>query len=70
MFYSTYSAARSAAGAGDVISIYANLTEQITLLDGVDVYIDPGTELNHSGDGTTITDNNVTCKCNITGGDH
>ncbi|MCB0726292.1 MAG: hypothetical protein KDD00_02435 [Ignavibacteriae bacterium] len=68
VFYSTYSAARSAAGAGDVISIYANLTEQITLLDGVDVYLDPGTELNHSGDGTTITDNNVTCKCNITGG--
>ncbi len=67
-FYSTYGAARSAAGTGDVISIYANLTEQIILLDGVDVYIDPGTELNYSGDGPTITDNDDPCKCNITGG--
>ncbi len=45
IFYSTYSAARSNASTGDVISIHKNLTEQIELKDGVDIYFDPGTEL-------------------------
>ncbi|MEO6694834.1 MAG: hypothetical protein ABIY50_03305, partial [Ignavibacteria bacterium] len=67
VFYLTYAAARAAANSGDVISIYKNLNEQIELKNGVDVYIDPGTIINYSGSGPTITDNNVACTCYISG---
>lgn len=66
--YSTYDEARDAASSGDVIRIYKNLNEQIDLLDGVDLYIDPGTVITYNGAGPTITDNNEECVCNIVGG--
>jgi hypothetical protein len=68
VFYSKYEEARDNANDYDVISIYANLDEQIILKNLVDVYIDPGTVIDFSGKGTTITDNGDQCKCNITGG--
>ncbi|MBK6504652.1 MAG: hypothetical protein IPG02_03085 [Ignavibacteria bacterium] len=68
VFYSKYEDARDNANDYDVISIYANLDEQIVLKNLVDVYIDPGTVVNFSGKGPTITDNGEQYKCNITGG--
>ena len=56
-FYNSYSEARAATRPGNVISIYKNLTEQIEMMDQVDIYISPGTVKNYSGDGPTITDN-------------
>ncbi|MBL0106958.1 MAG: hypothetical protein IPP52_06660 [Ignavibacteria bacterium] len=42
-FYSTYASARTAANAGDLIQIWADLTdEQILLKDGDDIWIAPG----------------------------
>ena len=38
-YYSTYADARSAAGSGDTIQIWADLDEQIILKDGVDIFI-------------------------------
>lgn len=67
VFYSTYDEARSAASAGDVISIYANLNEQIVLKDGVDIYIDHGTIIEYGEGDPTIVDLEA-CICNITGG--
>ena len=53
--YSTYEAARFASVSGDVIQIWADLTEQIILKNGVDIWIMPGVELNNTS-GVTITD--------------
>ncbi|MCB0727090.1 MAG: hypothetical protein KDD00_06470 [Ignavibacteriae bacterium] len=68
VFYSKYEEARDNANDYDVISIYANIDEQIVLKNLVDVYIDPGTVEDFSGKGPTITDNGQECKCNISGG--
>ena len=68
VFYSNYEDARDNANDYDVISIFAYLDEQIVLKNLVDVYIDPGTVIDFSGKGPTITDNGEQCKCNITGG--
>ncbi|MBL0106955.1 MAG: hypothetical protein IPP52_06645 [Ignavibacteria bacterium] len=53
--YSTYEAARFPSVSGDVIQIWADLTEQIILKNGVDIWIMPGVELNNTS-GVTITD--------------
>lgn len=66
-FYSTYDDARSAANAGDVISIFANLNESIYLKTGVDIYIDPGTVIEVTTSEPTIFDGEGAI-CNITGG--
>jgi hypothetical protein len=49
VFYSTYKDARDNANDYDVISIYANLNEQIKLKNLVDVYISPGTIIDVTG---------------------
>ncbi|MCY7360702.1 MAG: hypothetical protein LH629_01330, partial [Ignavibacteria bacterium] len=42
-FYSNYASARTASNAGDLIQIWADLTdEQLLLKDGVDIWIAPG----------------------------
>lgn len=66
-FYSTYSDASDNAEEYDVISIYADLDEQLILKNLVDIYIDPGTVINYSGAEPTIYDKDVAV-CNITGG--
>ena len=49
-----------------LVQIWADLDEQIILLDGVDIWIAPGVTISNSS-GDTITDNNVAVKCNISG---
>lgn len=71
-FYSTYAAAWSAASSGDLIQIWADLSdEQILLKDGVDMWIAPGRILSMSNELPVITDNNgtytVPVTCSITG---
>ena len=66
-FYSTYADASDNAEEYDVISIYADLNEQLILKNLVDIYIDPGTVINYSGEEPTIYDKDVAV-CNITGG--
>lgn len=68
IFYSTYDDARANASDGDVISIYADLDEQIILKNLVDVYISPGTVIDVTYGRPTITDDATACVCNITGG--
>ena len=66
-YYSTYAAARSAASSGDVITIWADLNEQIILKDGVDINIISGRILDMTSAMPTIIDNGVKCICNIFG---
>ncbi len=66
-YYSTYADARSAAGSGDTIQIWADLDEQIILKDGVDIFIAPGRVINMSSAMPTIIDNGVSCICTISG---
>jgi hypothetical protein len=66
-FYSNYADARGSAGPGDVIFIWADLDEQIVLLDGVDICIAPGRILDMTDEYPTITDNGEKCVCNIFG---
>ncbi len=68
-FYSTYTSAIADAISDDVIQIWADLTEQITLKNGVDIWIMPGVMLdyNPASPGPTITDNNSPVECNIYG---
>jgi hypothetical protein len=57
-FYSTYSAARSAASSGDLIQVWADLSnEQILLKDGVDIWIAPGRVIETSNSESLIVDN-------------
>jgi len=75
-FYSTYAAARSAAGNGtsdhNLIQIWSNLNEQIILKDKVDIWIAEGVVLNNLGVSLTssfitVTDDGVECHCSIFG---
>lgn len=71
-FYSTYTAARTAANAYDTIEIWADLTnEQILLKHLVDIWIVPGRVIDMSSALATIVDNDGTyttaVTCNITG---
>ncbi|MCY7362035.1 MAG: hypothetical protein LH629_08230 [Ignavibacteria bacterium] len=71
-FYSTYSAARTAASANDLIQVWADLTnEQILLKDRVDIWIAPGGVMTMNSALPLIADNdtgNTTAvTCNITG---
>ncbi|MEO6694283.1 MAG: hypothetical protein ABIY50_09970 [Ignavibacteria bacterium] len=71
-FYSTYTAARTAANSGDLIQIWADLTnEQILLKDGVDIWVVPGRIINMTSALPTIVDNDIVyttpVTCNITG---
>jgi hypothetical protein len=71
-FYSTYASARSAASSGDLIEIWADLTnEQILLKDGVDIWIAPGRVIKTSDSETLIIDNDggytTAVNVNITG---
>lgn len=52
--YSTYEAARLASVSGDVIQIWADLTEQIILKNGVDIWIMPGVKIDSGSSSTTI----------------
>lgn len=58
-YYPSYSAARGAivSGAADhsLIIVWADLNEQIVLLDGTDIWITPGATVNNTS-GVTITD--------------
>lgn len=67
--YSTYAAARLASVSGDLIQIWADLTETINLKDKVDIWIMPGVMLDYNPalPGPTITDNNFSVECNIYG---
>lgn len=57
-FYSTYASTRTAANAGDLIQIWADLTdEQILLKDGVDIWIAPGRIIKTSNEMPLIIDN-------------
>lgn len=57
-FDSTYASARTAANAGDLIQIWADLTdEQILLKDGVDIWIAPGRIIKTSNEMPLIIDN-------------
>ncbi len=57
-FYSTYASARTASSAGDLIQIWADLTdEQILLKDGVDIWIAPGRIIKTSSEVPLIIDN-------------
>lgn len=67
-FYTSYANARSAAAAGDVIQIRADLDEQIILKDGVDIIITSGKIVDIKASLPTIIDNGVKCICNIFGG--
>ncbi|MBK9333397.1 MAG: hypothetical protein IPM96_13580 [Ignavibacteria bacterium] len=67
-FYTSYANARSAAAAGDVIQIRADLDEQIILKDGVDIIITSGKIVDIKTSLPTIIDNGVKCICNIFGG--
>jgi len=66
-YYADYASARSAANAGDVITLWADLDEQIILKDGVDILIISGRVLDMTDALPTITDNGVKCICNIFG---
>ena len=71
-FYSTYSAARTAASANDLIQVWADLTnEQILLKDRVDIWIAPGRVLTMNSALPLIADNDTgyttAVTCNITG---
>ena len=69
-FYSDYASARSAASSGDLIQIWADLTEQLLLKNGVDIWIAPGRVISVSAK-PTILDNSsgytTAVTCNITG---
>ncbi|MFZ1320737.1 MAG: hypothetical protein WAT71_04200 [Ignavibacteria bacterium] len=69
-YYSTYAAARadiiSSNRIHPLVQIWADLDEQIILLDGVDIWIAPGVTISYST-GDTITDDNVAANCNIFG---
>ena len=69
-YYSTYAAAREDIINSEIehplVQIWADLDEQIILLDEVDIWIAPGVTISNSS-GDTITDNNVAVKCNIYG---
>ena len=59
-FYSTYASARTASSAGDLIQIWADLTdEQILLKDGVDIWIAPGRIIKTSQSVPLILDNDT-----------
>jgi len=65
IYYSSYSSARSAASSGDLIQIWANLTEQIVLLNGADIWIAPGVTIKSGSSDTTIiapTSGELNCK--------
>ncbi len=53
-FYSTYTSAIADAVSDDVIQIWADLTEQITLKNGVDIWIMPGVKIDSGSSSTTI----------------
>jgi len=69
-YYSNYADARAdIINSGiehPLVQIWADLEEQIILLDEVDIWIAPGVTISNSS-GDTITDNNVAVKCNISG---
>jgi hypothetical protein len=72
VFYSTYATARTAAGAGDLIQIWADLTdEQILLKDKVDIWIAPGRIIKTTNSEPLIVDNTggytTPVEMNITG---
>ena len=59
-FYSTYASARTASSAGDLIQIWADLTdEQILLKDGVDIWVAPGRIIKTSQSVPLILDNDT-----------
>ncbi len=59
-FDSTYASARTAANAGDLIQIWADLTdEQILLKDGVDIWVAPGRIIKTSQSVPLILDNDT-----------
>jgi len=62
-FYSTYAAARTAASDGDLIQVWANLTnDQILLKNNVDVWIAPARVIDMTTDMPTVQDDgSVTC---------
>lgn len=63
-FYSTYTSAIADAVSDDVIQIWADLTEQITLKNGVDIWIMPGVKIDSGSSSTTIvapTTGNLNC---------
>jgi hypothetical protein len=71
-FYSTYAAARTAASVGDLIQIWADLTdEQLLLKNKVDIWIAPGRIIKTSNSQILILDNdssyNSPVEVNITG---
>lgn len=54
-YYETYEDARDVAVSGDVIQIWADISnEQIELLNGVDIWIAPGVEIKSGSSQTTI----------------
>jgi len=59
-FYSNYASARTASNAGDLIQIWADLTdEQLLLKDGVDIWIAPGRIIETSQGMPLIIDNDT-----------
>lgn len=71
IYYSSYSSARSAASSGDLIQIWANLDEEIILLDGVDIWVMPGVTISFDSE-NTIVDNKISVytdpvECNVYG---
>lgn len=67
-YYSTYALARTAAVSGDVIRIWANLTERIGLINGVDVWINEGVIIKSNDSNPTIYEFSGAVNCNIYGG--
>jgi len=69
-YYSNYADARRDIINSEIehplVQIWADLDEQIILLDEADIWIAPGVTISNSS-GDTITDNNVAVKCNISG---
>ena len=67
-FYSTYTSAIADAVSDDVIQIWADLTEQITLKNGVDIWIMPGVKIDSGSSSTTIVAPTTgTLNCSIYG---
>ena len=67
-YYSTYAAARSAANFGDLIQIWADLSnEELLLKDGVNIWIAPGRIIQMSLAKFIISDNDVPVTSIITG---
>jgi len=69
-YYSNYADARMDIINSEIehplVQIWADIDEQIILLDEADIWIAPGVTISNSS-GDTITDNNVAVKCNISG---